>query len=382
MTGDFDVSAEPKTYARSPAGPLLVGPPVAAAGDDAAVDVEPSPGLRMLVAGPLVAVVSAIAALLATSEAGIPLRDPDHVAGRRLLGVLWLVAALFALDILVRASRRSEGRRPSLAAITAVRRERWTWQRGLAVATALVSFYVTYLAYRNLKSVVPLLRPGDLFDRQLADVDRTLFGGHDPAVLLHDLLGTGIQAHALSAAYMAFFLFIPATLAFALVYSRDLRAGIFYVTAQSINWLLGAASYFMLPSLGPIYAEPRTFAQLPSSGVTQLQDVLLDQRIEFLRDPLVGTAQSIAAFSSLHVSIFFTAVLAAHLLGLARAVKIGAWVLFVLTVASTIYLGWHYVVDDIGGLAIAALAVLIAGALTGVELGGRRKASQPETAPS
>jgi hypothetical protein len=42
----------------------------------------------------------------------------------------------------------------------------------VAVASALVSFYVTYLAYRNLKSILPLLRPGELFDRQLADADR------------------------------------------------------------------------------------------------------------------------------------------------------------------------------------------------------------------
>ena len=31
-----------------------------------------------------------------------------------------------------------------------------------------------------------------LFDRQLADLDRGLFGGHDPAALLHDAVGTGL----------------------------------------------------------------------------------------------------------------------------------------------------------------------------------------------
>ncbi|MDX6724810.1 MAG: hypothetical protein QOD73_3214, partial [Solirubrobacteraceae bacterium] len=37
----------------------------------------------MLFAGPLVAVFSMFAALLATAAAGVPLRDPDNVAGRR-----------------------------------------------------------------------------------------------------------------------------------------------------------------------------------------------------------------------------------------------------------------------------------------------------------
>jgi hypothetical protein len=147
-----------------------------------------------------------------------------------------------------------------------------------------------------------------------------------------------------------------------------LQAGLFYATAQSLNWVLGAASYFLLPSLGPVYVEPSTFANLPATGVTRLQDILLDQRLEFLRDPATGTAQSIGAFSSLHVSIFFTAALAGHLLGLRLRLKILTWVLLCLTSAATIYFGWHYVLDDVGGLIIGLLALALARALTGFEL--------------
>jgi hypothetical protein len=321
----------------------------------------------MLMAGPAVAIASIVAALLATNAAGLPLRDPDHVAGRRLVLVLGLVALLIALDILVRAARRAPTRLPPWALIVRIRRERWTRARAVAVLSALISFYVSYLAYRNLKSVVPLLRPGDLFDRRLAELDRALFAGSDPAALLHSALGTGWQTHVISGAYMVFFAFIPGTLAFALVFSRNLQAGLFYVTAQSINWLIGAGSYFLLPSLGPVYADPGAFAHLPTSGVTHLQELLLDQRVEFLSDPAAGTSQSIAAFSSLHVSIFFTGVLAAHLLGLARPVVVAAWVLLGLTVLATIYLGWHYVLDDLGGLVVGALAIVLARALTGLD---------------
>ena len=166
-----------------------------------------------------------------------------------------------------------------------MRRERWTWRRGAVVATALVSFYASYFAYRNLKSVVPLLRPNELFDRQLADWDRVLFGGNDPAALLHTLLGTGFANHALSGAYLLLFIFIPVTLAAALVFSPNLQAGLFYASAQSLNWLLGAASYFLLPSLGPIYTDPGVFANLPVTDASKLQVLLLDQRIAFLARP-------------------------------------------------------------------------------------------------
>ena len=341
---------------------------------------EPYPR-RMLLAGPAVALVSILTALLATNAAGVPLRDPDHVAGRRLALVVGLVLVLVALDVVVRAGRRSGRLWPSRAVMASVRRERWTRARGIAVGSALVSFYVTYLAYRNLKSVLPLLRPGELFDRQLGELDRGLFGGSDPAVLLHSLLGTGVSTQVLSIAYMLLFVFIPGTLAFALVFSRDLQAGLFYTTAQSLNWVLGAASYYLLPSLGPIYVDPATFAGLPTSAVTRLQDLLLDQRLDFLRDPAAGTAQSIAAFSSVHVSVFFTAAAAAHLLGLGRSVKIAAWSLLGLTTASTIYFGWHYVLDDVGGLILGAMALAISRALTGIDLRAARQ-STPNRAPA
>jgi membrane-associated phospholipid phosphatase len=329
---------------------------------------------RGAVAGPVVAVVTVLAALLTTGAVGLPLRDPDHVAALYLALVGFGMVVLVGLDILVRAGRGSGRFPPSRAAMRRVRRERWTVGRGVAVGSALVGFYMTYMAYRNLKSVVPLLRPGELFDRELADLDRRLFGGHDPAALLHTLLGTGVQTHILSAAYVAFIVFLPLTIGLALVFSRDLQAGLFYTTAQSINWVLGAASYFLVPSLGPIYAEPAAFAHLPASEVTHLQSVLLEQRLEFLRDPATGTPQSVAGFVSLHISMSFTAAVVAHLLGLGRRVRMGLWIWFAVTTAATIYLGWHYALDDLGGVILGAMAVALAALLSGVDL---RTARQP-----
>ena len=326
-----------------------------------------------MLAGPAVAVVTVLAALLATHEVGLPLRDPDHVAALYLALVGFGTLLLVGLDVAVRAGHRSGAFPPSRASMRRVRRERWTLRAGVAAGSALVAFYATYMAYRNLKSVVPLLRPGDLFDRQLASIDRDLFGGNDPAALLHSLLGTGIPTHVLSTAYVAFIVFLPLTIGLALVFCRDLQEGLFYTTSQSINWVLGIGSYFLLPSLGPIYVEPAAFAALPASEVTHLQSVLLDQRVEFLRDPATGTPQSIAAFASLHISMSFTAVMAAHLLGLGRRVRIALWIWFALTVLSTIYLGWHYVLDDVGGVILGALALALARALTGFDLRTARR---------
>lgn len=344
-------------------------------------DAELAPR-RSVLAGPLVAAVTGVATLVAAGAAGLPLRDPDHVVGSRLLVVVVLAAALVVIDIVIRAAIGSGDRHakprapgwagrarihiPSRTALAEVRRLRWTGRRMLIVGSALLSFYVTYLGYRNLKSLVPVLRPSDLFDRQLAEADRALFGGNDPAEIMHDLLGTGIATDVLSAVYVAFLVFVPFSLALALVFSRDLGRGLFFATALSINWALGAASYYLLPALGPIYSGSRAFSDLPTSAASDLQQTLLDDRYAFVRDPeAAGAAQGIAAFASLHVSIVFTAALAAHLLGLRRSVQITLWALLALTTAATVHLGWHYVIDDLAGLFLGAAAVTLALALTG-----------------
>ena len=179
---------------------------------------------------------------------------------------------------------------------------------------------------------------------------------------------------------MAFIVFLPLTIGIALVFSHDLQAGLLYTTAQSINWLLGAASYFLLPSLGPVYAYPGDFAGLPVSEVTRLQGILLDQRLDFLRDPASGTPQSIAGFASLHISMSFTAALAAQLLGASRPLRIALWIWFAVTLANTVYLGWHYFLDDVGGVILGATALVLAAALTGIDLRkarARRRATVP-----
>jgi membrane-associated phospholipid phosphatase len=322
---------------------------------------------RALAGAPLVAIGLVVASVIACDHAGIAFRDPDNVAAQYVVLVGAGVALLVAIDVALRARRLTGTRWPTRHAMLAVRRERWTARRAVAVAIALVSFYATYLAYRNLKALVPFLRPDDLFDGELADVDRALFLGHDPAALLHGALGTGPMAHVLSTAYAAFIVFLPLSLGLALVFSHRLQLSLFYAAALSINWVLGAATYFLVPALGPIYAFPSWFGELPHTEASRLQQMLLDDRVGFLAQPATGTPQAIAAFASLHVAMSFTALLAAHLLRLSRALKIALWTWLAVTLVATVYLGWHYVVDDVAGVAIGALALVLARMLTGFD---------------
>ena len=309
---------------------------------------------------------------------GLPLRDPDARYVGSPLALISLICLMFlVLDLLPRAWRASKAAgTPYFATMRTVFVERWWGKRGAVVLVSLLSFYVTYLAYRNLKSFMPFVN-GSNHDQALLDAERWFFFGNDPATLLHNLLGTGAIAHGLSFVYLAFLTFVPLSIGFALVWSSRLRVGVWYVTTLSICWLLGALSYYLVPALGPAYAEKTVFYALPETGVSRLQNTLFDHRAEVMFDPQATSAvQSIAAFASLHVAVIFAAALLVQLAGAPRALRIGMWSFLGLTSIATIYFGWHYVVDDVAGLLIGAVAVYGGARLCGIELRGLRRPSQ------
>jgi hypothetical protein len=333
-------------------------------------------------AGPAIAAVMLAVTVAWGSAYGLGLRDPDGIIGWRFSFVLMLVGGFVALDVIPRAivSARTN-RTPTWATLVALARERWPWRRIGFVLGAIVAFYVTYLCYRNVKSYLPLARP-EMVDSDLANFERGVFGT-DPSTLMHQLLGTGVSAQVLSTVYLLFLTFVPISVGVALVWSSDRAGGLWWVSVLSLNWVVGVASYFLLPSMGPAFVEPHLFASLPDTGTESLQAALMEDRRAFLADPVgSGQLQSIAAFASLHVSIVFAGALVAHLLRAPRLLRIAMWVYLGLTFAATIYFGWHYVVDDIAGFAIGGLTVFLGAVMTGwrIERSGAASRLQLESA--
>jgi len=321
--------------------------------------------------------------ILVALVADLPLRDPDTVAGPAGVRLPAILALLFCLDVVPRAvARARRGGGSVLRALREVVGERWTPRRAALVFAGLLSFYVTYIAYRNLKSFLPMLTD-DLHDRSLLELERVAALGSDPATILHQILGTGVAAYGLSLVYLFFLIFVPISLSAALVWSRDLRRGYWYVTALGVNWVLGTAVYFLVPTLGPIFAEPTLFTALPATGVSELQGTLMAERVEVLAGPQATEAvHGIAAFPSLHVSIAFTAAAIATLVGLPRWVSSSLWGFLGLTTVATVYFGWHYVVDDIAGVALGAFSVWAGALATGHDVRAALRRHFPRPAHS
>ena len=314
-----------------------------------------------------VAVAMAVATWVVAAAYGLPVRDPDGVSVPTWVRLPAIVLVAVLLDALARwaAYVRATPGTGMWAALRTVVRDRWTREQVWFTLSGLVAWYVAYVAFRNLKGYLPFVTDR-LWDTELHRLDRLLWLGHDPAVVLHHVLGTGWAAWLLSGVYVLWIGLVPAALAIALVWTRRSLTGALYVTAVSFTWLLGAAVYYLVPSLGPIYSRPQEFSDLPQTFNTSVQELLLHDRIAVLTDVWDTRAvQTVAAFASLHVAITVTTCLVAELLRLPRWVRLSGWTFAALTCLSTVYLGWHFFVDVLGGIVIGTLALVLAAWTTG-----------------
>jgi hypothetical protein len=313
----------------------------------------------------------AAAAVIVAYAYHLPLRDPDGFAGPTYLRLPLFLLLAFLTDVLPRTLWRVGSISRIGPQFVAVVKRRWTREHLTFALVGLGAWYLTYVAFRNLKNFVPFVN-GHLWDKTMNRIDHTLWLGHDPAAVLHSWLGTGFAAHFFSFIYIAWIVFVPMSLVMALVWSRNVTGGAWYVTAVAVDWVLGVATYFAVPTLGPIYARPEMFAALPHTGVTTLQESMISERHEVLTNPFTTDAvQSIAAFASLHVGVMVTVCILAELLHMRRGIRVSLWVCLFLTVLATVYLGWHYFTDGIAGAVLGAAGVWIAALGTGNHVRGR-----------
>lgn len=300
-------------------------------------------------------------------QVGIPFRDPHGAFLLHKLGLTVLIAAgLVALEAVVRTpSPRSRAR------VWSTVRARWTGRRLALASVALLAYCATYFTYHNLKSWDVFNPPQDAM---LTRWDRWLFLGHSPAVLLHDLFGQGLAAHVMMAWYETFPAIALVAYPAAVVLARRMRDAYAGIAALVWIWILGTASYYLVPSLGPFHAEPGDFAGLPHMLAQSTQKLYIAQRDQLLAHPHApGGFAQVSAFASLHVGVTAT------ILGLAwwnrwRRTTAVLTVFLAGTMIVTVYLGWHFAVDIPAGLVIAALAWVLGPLTVGVR---RRPAPVP-----
>jgi membrane-associated phospholipid phosphatase len=234
--------------------------------------------------------------------------------------------------------------------------ERWWWRRLVLTLAGLVAYHCVYICYRNLKSWDAFNQPRD---DSLLRLERWLFLGNSPAELLHRLLGEHAAAYVLADVYRSFTYLVPLALVGSLVFCSRVRQGYVFLASAMWVWVLGVASYYLIPTLGPFASAAGEFTGLPHTAITTSQEGYTLERARLLLDPGAHDAfASISAFASLHVGYTCMVVLMLRYYRL----RVASWVLtayLAVVMVSTVYFGWHFVVDVVAGVVLAALAVLL-----------------------
>ena len=204
-----------------------------------------------------IAVGMGLLAIVTSVIFGHPLVDPDGFIGPSYLRLPTVLLLAFAIDLVPRTlwfSRLDPRRMPGIPHPDS---------RALDQATAPAGRQRDPLLLHHLRELPKpevaaafILGKDHKFDRELFTIDRALFLGHEPAIILHNLLGDGISAQLLSTVYLWFLPLVPLALAGWLVWSRNLAYGYWFASSQCIAWSLGTVSYYALPTLGPGLLPP------------------------------------------------------------------------------------------------------------------------------
>ena len=208
---------------------------------------------------------------------------------------------------------------------------------------------VTFVVFINLKHLVPFIN-GRIYDLQFAAGERWFFGGKLAAELCIDTLGMQ-TAKVWSDVYLLFYPYLVLAI-FSLILQRRESLAQSFCAGFSLVWFLGILVVYLLPTLGPCFSWPELFSALPLTRMHLLQQDLWQQRLFVEKHPFDSAGVSlISGFPSLHIaaacfgSLFLRQV---HWL-----LAMFSWGFVVLTAISTLYFGWHFILDDIGGIALA-----------------------------
>lgn len=262
---------------------------------------------------------------------GLALAFPHRPANWPLLVALHLVVAAWALGAppLGRWSTR------------AVRR----WPRpGQFLADAYPLLLIPLL-YTELAPLNQAVHGGWYFDDLILRWEEALFR-MQPSVALWQALPFPILSELLHGAYLSYYaiIYVPPLILWMSGRIEPFREMVFTVM---LTFFAHYLFFIFFPVQGPRYIFPQPDGVIAGGAIFQFTHLVLE----------AGSSQG-AAFPSSHVGVAFaqTALAARYL------PRLAPWV-FVVSIAlaiSTVYGGFHYAIDAIGGLVLAVVCVSLA----------------------
>lgn len=223
--------------------------------------------------------------------------------------------------------------------------------RAVALLVGWAPFVLLLMAYELMRDVASTLR---VEPHNLSGVERALFGGYEPTLVLQTAIGKLGDADLIddlgSLVYSAHFL-LPIIVG-AWLWRRNRadfhRFGLSLVVLCALAFL----TYVVAPTAPPWLAQPQSVQHL-------MQDAVLRSGLP----PAVTWLYShhdynlYAAFPSLHAGFPVLAAAAAWRQNKVVGIALSIWAILVWV--TVVYLGEHYVADVVGGILYAAIALVI-----------------------
>jgi len=204
-----------------------------------------------------------------------------------------------------------------------------------------------FVLFIQLKNLAPFIVTS-LFDSYFERFERSIFRGNLPSTLIRDYFGS-IYAELFSDGYFLFYPFVS-LLIYIFLFQPNPRLRSEFLLAFSMTWIVGALVVLLLPTVGPCFdAEFASVRSLPPTGVSKMQNEIWN-----LRQKLLQTGNGInliSGFPSLHIAI--SCLGGIYLKRVSKLLAVLAWCFFLLTTITTLYFSWHYLLDDLGGIALA-----------------------------
>ena len=303
-----------------------------------------------------------VLALALYAVVGTPLRYPAALYFQRVyhsfvfytIGLLITVFALRISDIR-RIKHAPEAKVPLLYTWTRYRRSYLNLGQIIHDLRLLHAVALMFVVYINLKHLIPFIAYR-YFDHELLAIETKLFGASATEHLI-TLFGAN-SALLLSKMYKLFYNY-TAFLIIVMVLQRPSESAQRFVATFTLVWLLGILMVYALPTLGPCFTVPDLIANLPLTEVSDMQEKLWAHKAAMGLNPhSTIPVYLISGFPSLHLAV---PIVGSIFLG-DNFPKLAAvsWMFAFITLITTLYFGWHYVLDDIGSVVLALTAIKFA----------------------
>jgi membrane-associated phospholipid phosphatase len=221
----------------------------------------------------------------------------------------------------------------------------WPGGRTQQFVRAWYAAVLVPLSFKELEYLIPRLHPRD-FDWQLAAIDYKVFGVH-PTLWLEQFTYP-VLTELFQFSYICYY-FLPLVLGIPLWRKQKLAQFQFLLFLMVLAFYLSYLGYLAVPAIGPrfILRDQQSFP---------LEGVLFYKPIRDALDWVEGITRD--CFPSGHTAL--------TLLVLFYAAKINRrvfWIILPICTAliiSTVYLRYHYVIDVVAGVALAAGVMIVA----------------------